>query len=128
MRARRLTPDEVAHTDPAELAGSVIVASLQVQGQLIEKGTRVDNALARSLVTAAAKGRLSSELRLVWPDADEMHEDVAGEKLSLAVGGAGVDQRPPRQAQQPRTAANRSPGDTVRRADTRNSRRCPRGP
>lgn len=98
MRARRLTPDEVAHTDPAELAGSVIVATLQVQGQRIDKGTRVDNVLARSLIAAAAKGRLGSELRLIWPDADDMHEDEAGEKLSLAVGGAGVDQRPPRQS------------------------------
>jgi len=91
-------PDEVASTEPSQLAGSVLVASLLVQGQRLAKGTRIDGPLAQSLVAAAAKGRLSAELRLVWPDADDMHEDEAGEKLALAVGGAGVDQRPPRQS------------------------------
>lgn len=98
MRARRLTPDEVASTEPSQLAGSVLVASLQVHGQRLSKGTRVDESLAGSLVAAAADGRLSAELRLVWPEADDMHEDEAAERLALAVGGAGVDQRPPRQS------------------------------
>ena len=98
MRARRLTPDEVASTEASQLAGSVLVASLQVQGQRLAKGTRVDDLLARSLILAAVNGHLASELRLVWPDADDMHEDEAAGKLALAVGGAGVDQRPPHQS------------------------------
>ena len=85
-------------TESSQLAGSVLVASLQVQGQRLSKGTRVDDLLARSLILAAADGHLSSEFRLVWPDADDMHEDEAAEKLALAVGGAGVDQRPPHQS------------------------------
>ena len=96
MRALRLTPGEVANSESSQLAGSVLVASLHVLGQHLAKGTRVDEQLGRSLIAAAANGQLTTELRLVWPDSDDMHEDEAAEKLALAVGGAGVDQRPPR--------------------------------
>ena len=98
MRARRLTPDEVARTDPSLLVGAVLIASASVPGRRLAKGTRLDAATAHAIASAAGSGQLSGDLRVVWPDADDMHEDEAAERLALAVGGAGVDQRPPHQS------------------------------
>lgn len=98
MRARRLTPAEVAGDGPASLVGAVLVASIELGGRRLAKGTRLDADTARALASAAELGQLASDLRLIWPDADDMHEDEAASRLALAVGGAGVDQRPPRQS------------------------------
>lgn len=98
MRARRLTPTDVAQEGPAHLVGAVLISSVELPGRKLAKGARVDAATANALTSAAALGHLAEDLRLVWPEGDDMHEDEAAERLALAVGGAGVDQRPPRQS------------------------------
>lgn len=98
MRTARLTPAEVARGEPSLLFGAVLVASVQVAGRHLGKGTRLDAANAHALAAAAELGQLDGDLRLVWPGPDDMHEDEAADRLALAVGGAGVEQRPPRQS------------------------------
>lgn len=98
MRARRLTPHEVATSDPSLLVGAVLIISADVGGRRLAKGTRLDAASAQALASAAGLGQLGGDLRLIWPGPDDMHEDEAAGRLALAVGGAGVDQRPPRQS------------------------------
>jgi len=41
---------------------------------------------------------LARPLRVAWPDPDDVHEDEAADRLAVAVGGAGVELRPPRQS------------------------------
>jgi molybdenum cofactor cytidylyltransferase len=98
MRARRLTPGEVARIEPSLLIGAVLVAAASLPGRRLAKGTRLDSVTAHAIASAAGSGQLASDLRLVWPDAEDMHEDEAAERLALAIGGAGVDLRPPRQS------------------------------
>jgi hypothetical protein len=50
------------------------------------------------LVRAAADGRLAEPVRLAWAEPGDLHENEAAERLALAVGGAGVELRPPRQS------------------------------
>ena len=97
MRARRLTATEVARIDPAELEGGVLVTGTHGAGERFAKGTRMDSSVARAIVAAAAAGTLAADLRVIWADAEDMHEEEAAGKLALAVGGAGVDQLLPRQ-------------------------------
>ena len=98
MRTGRLTPGQVASGGPSLLVGAVLIASVPLAGRRLAKGTRIDATTAHALASAAEVGQLGDDLRLVWPDPDDMHEDEAAERLALAVGGAGIDHRPPRQS------------------------------
>ena len=98
MHARRLLPEDLARLAPDELDGAVLLASLRVGTRRLAKGTRLDRALAHELVGAAETGLLDTPLRLAWPDPGDLHEDEAAHRLALAVGGAGLDLRPPHQS------------------------------
>jgi hypothetical protein len=64
----------------------------------LPKGARLDRNAAARVVTAAMDGTLARPLRVAWPDPDDVHEDEAADRLAVAVGGAGVELRPPRQS------------------------------
>jgi hypothetical protein len=98
MRAARLTARELAGLTPSEIAGAVLLAPVRLPEGHLPKGTRLDRGAADSMIAAAVAGTLARPLRLAWPDPDDVHEDEAAERLALAVGGAGMDLRPPRQS------------------------------
>lgn len=98
MRARRLTPADVVALGPDELAGAVLLAGVPLGTRRVAKGTRIDRELAHELLGAAELGTLAHELRLAWADAGDLHEDEAGHRLALAVGGGGIDLLPPKQS------------------------------
>jgi hypothetical protein len=95
MRSRRLTPAELASLAPDDLVDAVLLASIRLGTRRLGKGTRLDRALAHELLGAAESGMLEEAPRLGWADADDLHEDEAAQRLALAVGGAGIDLRPP---------------------------------
>ena len=96
MRAQRLTPADVGRSSPADLAGAVLLGPVHLPDGTLAKGTVLDRAGAARLVAAA--GGLERAVRLAWPGPDDVHEDEAASRLALAVGGAGVEPRPPRQS------------------------------
>lgn len=96
MRARRITPSELAAADPHQLVGAVLLSGVALGRERLAKGRVVDDAAAAALIAAARRGTLDAALRVVWPEEDDLHEDAAAEQLALAVGGAGIDLRPPR--------------------------------
>lgn len=96
MRARRITPSELAAAEPHQLVGAVLLSAVALGRERLAKGRVVDDAAAAALIDSARQGTLDAALRLVWPEEDDLHEDTAAEQLALAVGGAGVDLRPPR--------------------------------
>ena len=98
MRAARVTAHELARTPPSDLLGAVLLASVRLPDGRLPKGTRVDHAAATRLVVAAGSGDLAEPVRLAWPNPDDIHEDDAAAALARAVGGAGVELRPPRQS------------------------------
>lgn len=98
MRAQRLTPAEVGRAAPADLAGAVLLAPVRLPEGTLAKGARLDRETAARLVAAALDGALGRPVRLAWPGPDDVHEDEAASRLALAVGGAGVEPRPPRQS------------------------------
>jgi hypothetical protein len=93
--ARRISQDEVAQFDPAKLAGVVLLAPVRLATGTLRKGSRVDAALAASLIAAARSGTLSQPLRVAWPEANDLHEDEAAERLAAAAAGTGIDPRSP---------------------------------
>ena len=95
MHARRFLPDDLAALTAEELVGAVLLATLRLGTRRLGKGTKLDRALAHELLGAAEAGLLMEPVRLGWADAGELHEDEAAHRLALAVGGAGVDLRPP---------------------------------
>lgn len=95
MLARRISQDEVAQFDPAKLAGVVLLAPVRLATGTLRKGSRVDAALAASLIAAARSGTLSQPLRVAWPEANDLHEDEAAERLAAAAAGTGIDPRSP---------------------------------
>lgn len=97
MRATLIFRDQQHAWQPHTLAGSVLLATVRMLGQPIAKGTRIDLPLAGTLLAALRLGEVT-ELRVAFPDPDDMHEDEAAERLGLAVGGGGVDLTPPRQS------------------------------
>jgi hypothetical protein len=95
MRARRLTPADLVHLDADALTGAVLLGTTSLGTRRLGKGTQIDRALAHELLGAAESGALDQPLRLVWAEPGELHENEAAHRLALAVGGAGVDLRPP---------------------------------
>jgi hypothetical protein len=95
MLARRLAPDELAALTADALVDAVLLASLRLGSRRLGKGTRLDRALAHELLGAAESGLLNEPVRLGWAGEGDLHEDEAAHRLALAVGGAGVDLRPP---------------------------------
>ncbi len=98
MRARRISPSDLGLLSPDELAGAVLLGGIRLPDRSLAKGTRLGPADARDVVRAAADGRLGEPLRLAWAEAGDLHENEAAERLALAVGGAGVELRAPRQS------------------------------
>ncbi len=98
MRAARIPAAALSRMAPADLAGAVLLAAVRLPFETVSKGTRLDRDGAARLVAAATDGMLAHPVRLAWPDPDDVHEDDAASRLALAVGGAGVELRPPRQS------------------------------
>jgi molybdenum cofactor cytidylyltransferase len=98
MLARRIAVPDLIHLSAADLVGAVLLAPVQVSSAPLRKGTTLDAEAADRLLTAARRGDLRGDLRLAWPDPDDVHEDTAARQLALAVAGAGVELRPPRQS------------------------------
>ena len=93
MLAKRLSPSALAGVTPEELAGAVLLAPIQLIRGSLRKGTRVDRNLGAELIAAAGSGSLSRSLRIAWPDASDLHEDEAAERLAAAAIGPGVERR-----------------------------------
>ncbi len=96
MHARRLDPAELARQGAAQLEGAVLLASVDIGGERFAKGRVLNQSAAEAVVRAARSGALTATLRVGWLEQDDMHEDKAAEHLALAVGGAGVNLKPPR--------------------------------
>jgi hypothetical protein len=98
MRARRLTPSDLAALSPDELEGAVLLAPARLAGGQLRKGTRLDPAAAQQLIAAARAGELSEAVRLALPDPGALHEDEAAERLARAAAGSGLALEAPRQS------------------------------
>jgi hypothetical protein len=98
MRARRLTPSDLAALSPDELEGAVLLAPARFAGGALRKGTRLDPATAGRLIAAARTGDLREALRLALLDPGDLHEDEAAGRLARAAAGAGLALEPPRQS------------------------------
>jgi len=96
--AKRLSPSALAGTNPEELAGAVLLAPVQLSRGTVRKGTRVDGSLGADLIAAARSGGLSQALRIAWPDASDLHEDEAAERLAAAAIGPGIERHSLRQS------------------------------
>jgi hypothetical protein len=97
VRIARLSPADVARAQPADLAGAVLLAPLRLAAGWLPKGARLGPPEIDQLIGAAREGELP-DLRLAWPEPGDVHEDDAAARLARAVGGAGVELRPPRQS------------------------------
>ncbi|MDX2193814.1 MAG: hypothetical protein NW201_10705 [Gemmatimonadales bacterium] len=97
MRSARLGAPDIAARGPTGLAGAVLLAPARAGDDAWPKGRRLDTADAERLWRAAAAGTLAA-LRVAWPAADDVHEDVAARRLALAAMGPGLEARPPRQS------------------------------
>ena len=93
MLAKRISPSALAGLTPEELGGAVLLAPIQLMGGTVRKGTRVDHKLGAELIAAAGSGSLSRSLRIAWPDASDLHEDEAAERIAAAAIGPGVERR-----------------------------------
>jgi hypothetical protein len=98
VRIARLPPQELAQVSADDLAGAVLLAPVRLGAAPLAKGTRLDATSAERLIAAARSGALPHALRVAWPEPDDVHEDEAAARLARAVGGAGVELRPPRQS------------------------------
>jgi molybdenum cofactor cytidylyltransferase len=98
MQARRIPVPDLVRLSAADLVGAVLLAPVPVSRGHLRKGTTLDAETADQLLTAAREGELHADLRLAWPGSDDLHEDAAAQQLALAVAGAGVELRPPRQS------------------------------
>jgi hypothetical protein len=98
VRAARLAPTGLARLAPLDLTGAVLLEAVRVAGESMAKGQPLDRDSAARLIAAAVDGSLTRSVKLAWPGAGDMHEDEAASQLALAVGGAGVELRPPRQS------------------------------
>ena len=98
MLAKRLAVPALAGWDPTALSGAVLLAPVSLAAGSLRKGTRLDAALAASLVAAAGAGELEQPVRLGWPEPGDLHEDEAAELLATSAAGDGIERRPPRQS------------------------------
>ena len=98
MLAKRIPPTALAGVTPEELAGAVLLAPVQLNRRTVRKGTSVDVNLGAELIAAARSGGLGQSLRIGWPDATDLHEDEAAERLAVAAGGLGLERRSLRQS------------------------------
>jgi hypothetical protein len=98
VRVARLTPTGLARMSSADLTGAVLLEPVRAADFTIPKGQPLDQDAANRLVAAATTGGLARAVKLAWPDVDDVHEDEAAAQLARAVGGAGVELRPPRQS------------------------------
>jgi hypothetical protein len=98
MRARRLTPSDLAALSPDELEGAVLLAPARLAGGALRKGARLDPAAAGRLIAAARAGELPEAVRLALPDPGDLHEEEAAERLARAAAGAGLAFEAPRQS------------------------------
>ena len=98
LLAKRLSPENLAAYDPAELVGAVLLAPVRLTMGTLRKGTRLDAEAGGSLVAAARSGGLYQPVPLAWPEPDDLHEDSAAEALAVAAAGSGVERLPPRQS------------------------------
>jgi hypothetical protein len=98
VRVARLAPTGLARLTPHELAGAILLEQVQATDCVIAKGRPLDHDTAARLVAAAANGGLGRPVKLAWPGDDDVHEDEAAAQLARAIGGAGVELRPPRQS------------------------------
>ncbi len=98
MRARRIPVPDLVQLSAADLIGAVLLAPVRVSRAQLRKGTTLDAESADQILTAAREGELGADLRLAWAEPDDLHEDAAAQRLALAVAGAGVELRPPRQS------------------------------
>ncbi|MGH7631590.1 MAG: hypothetical protein ACREOF_19820 [Gemmatimonadales bacterium] len=93
-----MSSDELSLTAPADLAGAVLLAPVRLPSGPLPKGTRLDDVSAGRLIAAARSGDMPHALRVAWPEPGDVHEDEAAGRLARAVGGGGVELRPPRQS------------------------------
>jgi hypothetical protein len=98
MRARRIAPSDLGLLSPDDLAGAVLLGGIRLPDRSLAKGTMLGAADAHALLRAAAEGRLDEAVRVAWAEPGDLHENEAAERLALAVGGAGVELRAPRQS------------------------------
>ena len=98
MRARRLTPSDLAVLSPDELEGAVLLAPTRLAGGQLRKGTRVDQAVAGRLIAAARASELREAVRLALLDPGDLHEDEAADRLARAAAGPGLALVAPRQS------------------------------
>jgi hypothetical protein len=98
MRARRLTPSDLAARSPDELAGAVLLGPARLAGAALRKGARLDPATAGRLIAAARAGELSEPVRVALLEPGDLHEDEAAERLARAAAGAGLALEAPRQS------------------------------
>ncbi len=103
MRARRLTPSDLAALSPDELAGAVLLAPVLMAGGQLRKGTRLDGTAVERMLAAARSGELAP-VRLAYLEAGDVHEDEAAARLAAAVGGDGIRAGTPRQSRLDLTA------------------------
>ncbi len=98
MRAQRFAPPDLAALSPEDLAGAVLLVTVRWADAQLTKGACLDARQAGRLLSAARSGHLGQPVHLAWPEPGELHENDAASRLALAVGGAGVEPRPPRQS------------------------------
>jgi hypothetical protein len=98
MRARRITPSDLAALSPDELEGAVLLAPARLAGGQLRKGTRLDPAAAGRLIAAARADELPESVRLALLDPGDLHEDEAAERLARAAAGPGLVLETPRQS------------------------------
>lgn len=90
MRSERVTPEQVQSLGTDDLIGAVLLVAVRLAGRVIAKGTQVQGQLAAELQEAARSGQLTTPLRLAWPGPNDVHEDVAADRLARAVAGPGI--------------------------------------
>ncbi len=98
MRARRLTPSDLAALSPDEIAGAVLLAPARLPDGPLRKGSRLGPDLAVRLIAAARAGQLNEPVRLVLIEPGDLHEDEAAARLARAAAGPGLATEPPRQS------------------------------
>lgn len=98
MRSERVSPQQLQSLGVPGLIGAVLLAPVRLGARTIAKGSRIGEPLALELLEAAERGQCVTPLRLAWPGANDVHEDVAADRLARAVAGPGIAVGPPTQS------------------------------